>query len=541
MSKLDLTKVQSGYLSQEQINSNFTLIEQAVDNTLSRDGTTPNQMEAGLDMNGNSIYNTDRIETTSLRVGDYLITESLGEAEISFSPDAASISYDSSGSGLTTNDVQAAIDELDNNSVSNSDLTLHINNDQTHGAPSGERLIHSGDLGTAAYVDVEDLDSAALPDSVVQIEDPFPYGLDYTYNGDGPYWQAAGTKGIILDEPIRLGLDSTLATDSDIATLQIVRDADYTSSAGQSNVNSALRVGTKVGANAGAFEWAFLSQIGVDESNTGANTNSVAIYGQSHKTHPGQGVWGACFEIRDKNANPTGGSYGIEISDVSVGSDNNNARFGCTIVGFSDDGNITTKAEGFSLRPAAGDETAVRWKSPFKFTGRATDSVFNAREMDVTFADIAMRVPYSAQIVWDTNDTNFSGTNYGKGTMYYQQSDTSFNFRVQERVGRTLFNIYSGRSSGVCSTINMYGKNSAGEDEAYGTINAWAQNNNSSFPRGVLNFNVQAGSSAVTGVSVDGTDASNPVWLRVSGFSKKVVVGAADSGGTGYRMLRVAN
>lgn len=39
------------------INSNFQAIETAIENTLSRDGTTPNQMEDNLDMNSNRIIN----------------------------------------------------------------------------------------------------------------------------------------------------------------------------------------------------------------------------------------------------------------------------------------------------------------------------------------------------------------------------------------------------------------------------------------------------------------------------------------------------
>ena len=39
------------------VNSNTAAITAGFDNTLSRDGTTPNQMEANLDMNGFQIIN----------------------------------------------------------------------------------------------------------------------------------------------------------------------------------------------------------------------------------------------------------------------------------------------------------------------------------------------------------------------------------------------------------------------------------------------------------------------------------------------------
>lgn len=43
--------------AQTQINANFDTIENAMDNTLSRDGTSPNTMAANLDMNSNQILN----------------------------------------------------------------------------------------------------------------------------------------------------------------------------------------------------------------------------------------------------------------------------------------------------------------------------------------------------------------------------------------------------------------------------------------------------------------------------------------------------
>lgn len=41
----------------QQVNSNFEKVEEALENTLSRDGSTPNEMNANLDMNGQNIIN----------------------------------------------------------------------------------------------------------------------------------------------------------------------------------------------------------------------------------------------------------------------------------------------------------------------------------------------------------------------------------------------------------------------------------------------------------------------------------------------------
>ena len=57
MAKLTLQDIASGYQSQTAYNENNAAIEGAIENTLSRDGSTPNQMEADFDMNSRRILN----------------------------------------------------------------------------------------------------------------------------------------------------------------------------------------------------------------------------------------------------------------------------------------------------------------------------------------------------------------------------------------------------------------------------------------------------------------------------------------------------
>lgn len=53
----DLTNLQNEQTAVAQINANNTAIETAIENTLSRDGSTPNTMGSNLDMNSNRILN----------------------------------------------------------------------------------------------------------------------------------------------------------------------------------------------------------------------------------------------------------------------------------------------------------------------------------------------------------------------------------------------------------------------------------------------------------------------------------------------------
>lgn len=57
MAKLVINDVVSGYYSTSALNAAFTAIEAAIENTVSRDGTSPNNMTGNLDMNSRRILN----------------------------------------------------------------------------------------------------------------------------------------------------------------------------------------------------------------------------------------------------------------------------------------------------------------------------------------------------------------------------------------------------------------------------------------------------------------------------------------------------
>lgn len=75
MSKITLNSVGSlidNTTAETTVNSNFSTIQTAIDNTLSRDGTSPNQMQSNLDMNGLQIVNlpTPATNNSPLRLQD---------------------------------------------------------------------------------------------------------------------------------------------------------------------------------------------------------------------------------------------------------------------------------------------------------------------------------------------------------------------------------------------------------------------------------------------------------------------------------------
>jgi len=66
--KPTISTISSGYASNTQLNNNFSALRTGFDNTLSLDGSTPNAMNADLDMNGNNILNASQVNVDSLYI-----------------------------------------------------------------------------------------------------------------------------------------------------------------------------------------------------------------------------------------------------------------------------------------------------------------------------------------------------------------------------------------------------------------------------------------------------------------------------------------
>ena len=73
----DLANLTNQTTALTQINANGALIEAALENTLSRDGTTPNTMSAALDMNSKDILNVAAIDVTAITLDGISLLASL--------------------------------------------------------------------------------------------------------------------------------------------------------------------------------------------------------------------------------------------------------------------------------------------------------------------------------------------------------------------------------------------------------------------------------------------------------------------------------
>jgi hypothetical protein len=85
--KPNITDISSGFSSNTQLNGNFQSLRNAFDNTLSLDGSTPNAMNADLDMNSNSLLNVNELHSGSLTLNGTLVVPTSFSTTVSFFPD----------------------------------------------------------------------------------------------------------------------------------------------------------------------------------------------------------------------------------------------------------------------------------------------------------------------------------------------------------------------------------------------------------------------------------------------------------------------
>lgn len=115
------------------LNSNFAAIEDALENTLSRDGTTPNTLEADLDLNGNDILNVGNINAESVTIDGSEIT-SAGFAK----GDAATVTVGTVTTGAAGSSVVITNSGTDSDAVLN--FTIPRGDTGASGAGTGDML-----------------------------------------------------------------------------------------------------------------------------------------------------------------------------------------------------------------------------------------------------------------------------------------------------------------------------------------------------------------------------------------------------------------
>lgn len=88
-----ITTISSGYYSTETLTANFEAIQAFFDNTVSRDGSTPNTMSGDLDMNSNDILNVGAIDVATLTINDIDVTSVINNPLNGLTPSAGDLLY----------------------------------------------------------------------------------------------------------------------------------------------------------------------------------------------------------------------------------------------------------------------------------------------------------------------------------------------------------------------------------------------------------------------------------------------------------------
>ena len=88
-----ITTISSGYYSTETLTANFEAIRDFFDNTVSRDGSTPNTMSGDLDMNSNDIINVGAIDVATLTINEIDVTSVINNPLNGLTPSEGDLLY----------------------------------------------------------------------------------------------------------------------------------------------------------------------------------------------------------------------------------------------------------------------------------------------------------------------------------------------------------------------------------------------------------------------------------------------------------------
>jgi len=247
MAKLVLTDILTLQDVVDAINDNSTATATAMENTLSRDGTSPNAMEADLDINSNRILNLVAPTTNTEPVRLIDIT-ALDEFTVLH---ADSIIFEPAGT-IEALDVQAAIEELD------SDITAHLADAVAAHAGTAISNTPAGNIAATtvqAAIDELDTEKHALNSqfSIAATTTPYnadPFAANTGYFGD--YDQQTANLLYLTQSEVQAGESGTIR--NALTVWHNDNDGTDYESAVYRTISDGMRVGVFGKYNAGTYE-----------------------------------------------------------------------------------------------------------------------------------------------------------------------------------------------------------------------------------------------------------------------------------------------
>lgn len=283
---------------------------------------------------------------------------------------------------------------------------------------------------------------------------------------------------------------------------EIHREADYNGGSG-GVLHYAARVSVNIGANVGSSGNRKAEKaISLRVDNASDHANGVALFTAAFANAQGA-VWATESTTHSTVVPATYAHRNAEFNIHGTGVDANDLRWVVEAVAHSPDGvtyagaGVNTIHAGFQATPSTAD-------FDFGFTA-------DTRSGSGEFLDAAFHA-------YTTGDL-FNGTDpTGAGIM---------------RVGSLL-------NAGTISQWLGRGRNTASADLTYTEIRSRISDGTAGAEDGVLELFVESGGTLTEVFQLAG-GAASPVSMMVSGSLKQVTEGAPDSGGSGFRCLRVPN
>jgi len=207
--KPGVTTIASGYYSRAALNANFEALNNAFDNTVSRDGSTPNTMSANFDMNSNDITNANVIGANSLVVNGKLIAVSNDPVfDGTVTAFGASLIDDADAAtarttlGLGTAATASSTDFVNTTGVTSGNVTFADNSKAIFGAGSDLQIYHDGTTSIIKETGSGDL---RLQGANIDFKDLS--GQTYAYFND-----TSGAVSLYHDNAVKFATTSTGCT-----------------------------------------------------------------------------------------------------------------------------------------------------------------------------------------------------------------------------------------------------------------------------------------------------------------------------------------
>ena len=154
MAKLTLTDITSGYASTTTINANNALVEAALENTLSLDGTAPNAMQVDLDMNSNKLTNVANGSNSQDAVTLAQVESLTGQAVVGFLTEIVQDTSPQLGGNLLTggyNVTMSSTDQIVFNTATSAGSMYHDGSDLRVQSGVGDiNLVSAADMNITA-------------------------------------------------------------------------------------------------------------------------------------------------------------------------------------------------------------------------------------------------------------------------------------------------------------------------------------------------------------------------------------------------------